>query len=100
MFKLRSQPCPAAPRRPLARLAGLLIATAMTHMPQSVPAQENKGPRLLRDTEIEQLLRDYTRPILRAAGMEKQNIQVVIITTATSTPSSRTVAASSSITAR
>lgn len=79
MLKLRSQPCPAAPRRPLARLAGLLIATAMTLTPQSVPAQENKGPRLLRDTEIEQLLRDYTRPILRAAGMEKQNIQVVII---------------------
>ena len=27
----------------------------------------------------EQLLRDYTRPILRAAGLEKQNIQMVII---------------------
>ena len=25
------------------------------------------------------MLRDYTRPILRAAGMEKQNIQMVII---------------------
>ena len=25
------------------------------------------------------MLRDYTRPILRAAGLEKQNIQVVII---------------------
>ena len=34
---------------------------------------------MLRDTESEQLLRDYTRPILRAAGMEKQNIQMVII---------------------
>ena len=34
---------------------------------------------MLRDTEAEQLLRDYTRPILRAAGMEKQNIQMVII---------------------
>ena len=34
---------------------------------------------MLRDTETEQLLRDYTRPILRAAGLEKQNIQVVII---------------------
>src|SRR6202011_2570510 len=26
-----------------------------------------------------QLLRDYTRPILRTAGLEKQNIQIVII---------------------
>ena len=42
-------------------------------------AQQNKGPPVLRDTESEQLLRDYTRPILRAAGMEKQNIQMVII---------------------
>jgi predicted Zn-dependent protease len=42
-------------------------------------AQENKGPSILRDTESEQLLREYTRPILRAAGLEKQNIQMVII---------------------
>ena len=34
---------------------------------------------LIRDTEVEQLLRDYTRPILRAAGLEQQNIQIVII---------------------
>jgi predicted Zn-dependent protease len=34
---------------------------------------------VLRDTETEQLLREYTRPILRAAGLEKQNIQMVII---------------------
>jgi predicted Zn-dependent protease len=42
-------------------------------------AQEAKGPSFIRDTEAEQLLRDYTRPILKAAGLEKQNIQVVII---------------------
>jgi predicted Zn-dependent protease len=50
--------------------------------PLAAHAQENsekKGPRLLRDTEIEQLLRDYARPVLRAAGLEKQNIQVSII---------------------
>ncbi|MBR0757663.1 M48 family metallopeptidase [Bradyrhizobium jicamae] len=44
-----------------------------------VTAQQNKGPPVLRDTETEQLLREYTRPILRAAGLEKQNIQMVII---------------------
>src|SRR6202008_2146002 len=42
-------------------------------------AQQNKGPPILRDTETEALLREYTRPILRAAGLEKQNIQMVII---------------------
>ncbi|MGY4442072.1 putative Zn-dependent protease [Bradyrhizobium sp. LM2.3] len=38
-----------------------------------------KGPPVLRDTETEQLLREYTRPILRVAGLEKQNIQMVIV---------------------
>ena len=37
------------------------------------------GVPLIRDAEIEQLLRDYTTPILRAAGLGPQNIQVVII---------------------
>jgi predicted Zn-dependent protease len=38
-----------------------------------------KGLPLIRDAEIEQLLREYTAPILRAAGLSKQNIQIVII---------------------
>ena len=45
--------------------------------------KEDKGPSILRDTEAEQLLRDYTRPILRVAGLEKQNINVVIINDST-----------------
>jgi predicted Zn-dependent protease len=50
-------------------------------MPQGLAQQQEKekGPPIIRDTEAEQLLRDYTRPILRVAGLEKQNIQVVII---------------------
>ena len=47
--------------------------------PMSALAQQAKGPPVIRDTEAEQLLREYTRPILRAAGLEKQNIQIVII---------------------
>jgi predicted Zn-dependent protease len=34
---------------------------------------------MIRDAEIEQLLRDYTAPILKVAGLGNQNIQVVII---------------------
>ena len=37
------------------------------------------GVPLIRDTEIEQLLRDYSAPILKAAGLAKQNIQIVIL---------------------
>jgi predicted Zn-dependent protease len=37
------------------------------------------GMPIIRDAETEELLRDYTRPILKAAGLSKQNIEVVII---------------------
>jgi len=45
----------------------------------SVPAQAQKGPPVIRDAETEQLLREYTQPILRSAGLAQQNVQVVII---------------------
>jgi predicted Zn-dependent protease len=61
-------------------MTALTLAAALALAPLSAAlAQENKGPPILRDAETEQLLRDYTRPILRVAGLEKQNIQVVII---------------------
>jgi predicted Zn-dependent protease len=61
-------------------LTALAVAAALALAPLApVRAQENKGPPILRDTEAEQLLRDYTRPVLRVAGLEKQNIQVTII---------------------
>src|SRR5215471_15612009 len=63
-------------------LTAVTLALAVALAPlASVRAQdgENRGPPTLRDTETEQLLREYTRPILRTAGLEKQNIQMVII---------------------
>jgi predicted Zn-dependent protease len=60
-------------------LTALTAALAIAIAPTVALAQQNKGLPILRDTESEQLLRDYTRPILRAAGLEKQNIQMVII---------------------
>src|SRR5882724_10292554 len=65
-------------KKPL-KLTALATAIALAVAPMAAVAQENKGPPVLRDTETEQLLREYTRPILRAAGMEKQNIQIVIL---------------------
>src|SRR6266704_3919546 len=67
-------------RKKASALTALITAAAMALSPFSVArAQEGRGPPVLRDTETEQLLREYTRPILRAAGLEKQNIQMVII---------------------
>src|SRR6266700_261752 len=67
-------------RKKASALTALITAAAMALSPFSVArAQEGRGPPVLRDTETEQLLREYTRPILRAAGLEKQNIQMVIL---------------------
>lgn len=66
-------------RKQTSKLTALTAALALAMAPMAALAQENKGPPVLRDTESEQLLREYTRPILRAAGLEKQNIQMVII---------------------
>ena len=61
-------------------LTTLTTAAALALAPVSAAfAEQEKGPRVIRDTESEQLLREYTRPILRAAGLEKQNIQIVIL---------------------
>jgi predicted Zn-dependent protease len=66
-------------RKKSLKLTALTTVVALVLAPLAALAQENRGPPVLRDAETEQLLRDYTRPILRAAGMEKQNIQMVII---------------------
>src|SRR5438105_9739059 len=68
--------------RNTSRLIAVAVAAALALAPVApVRAQEkeSRGPPVLRDTEAEALLREYTRPILRAAGLEKQNIQIVII---------------------
>src|SRR5204863_4863956 len=57
----------------------LAIVTATALCCASLPAQAQRGPPIIRDAEIEQLLKEYTQPILRAAGLTQQNIQVVII---------------------
>jgi predicted Zn-dependent protease len=69
-------------RKRTSGLTAALVASALALGP-TVPVTpvhaQQKGPNILRDTETERLLTDYTRPILRVAGLEKQNIQIVII---------------------
>lgn len=66
-------------RRKASALTALITAAAITLLPVPAAHGQAKGPPVLRDTETEQLLREYTRPILRVAGLEKQNIQMVIL---------------------
>ena len=68
------------PHRPGRCLTALITAVALLAAGGPAPAQAPaKGPPVIRDAEIEQLLREYTQPLLQAAGLAKQNIQVVII---------------------
>jgi predicted Zn-dependent protease len=69
---------------PLKRAShAVAIATAAAIAFGGYPARAQTGSSAgiptIRDAEIEQLLRDYTKPILHAAGLSQQNIQVVII---------------------
>src|SRR5262247_2700554 len=71
------RPIRARRATPAARLVAVATATAL--IAASVPAHAQKGPPVVRDAEIEQLLKEYTQPLLRAAGLAQQNVQVVII---------------------
>ena len=71
---------------PAARALTLLTAFAVALVPTAAVAPTPSraqslppGLPVIRDAEIEQLLRDYTQPILRAAGLAQQNVQVTII---------------------
>lgn len=69
-------------------MRGLAMATALAVAltgagpvaPTPARAQDATGGMpVVRDTEIEQLLRDYAQPILKAAGLAKQNVKVVVL---------------------
>jgi predicted Zn-dependent protease len=71
---------------PAGRAVALMTAIALAAAGggpaiEKARAQERvtTGVPIIRDTEIEQLLRDYARPILQAAGLSKQNVRVVIL---------------------
>src|SRR5581483_8464973 len=76
---------PIRARRPAPAARALALVTAFSlalagggPVVRPAHAQDPKMP-IIRDTEIEQLLRDYATPILHAAGLAKQNIRVVVL---------------------
>ena len=59
--------------------AAAAAAVALSGSPVRAQTGSNAGIPMIRDAEIEQLLRDYTAPIFKVAGLTAQNVQVVII---------------------
>ena len=67
--------------RPAFRAVALVTAAAVAlgSMPARAQNGGNAGIPMIRDAEIEQLLRDYYAPIQKVAGLGNQNVKVVII---------------------
>jgi predicted Zn-dependent protease len=74
-----SPPSRSLSRTPVKRLAAAALAVAMALPPLPATAQQRGGLPMVRDSEIEQLMRDYTQPIFKAAGLSAANIKIVLI---------------------
>jgi predicted Zn-dependent protease len=83
-------PRPARPRNPdspspLARLrtraVALLVAASILAVQVPVPAQAQDSGKLspVRDAEIEELMRDYATPLMKAANVDPTAVQIVLI---------------------
>ena len=65
----------------LRRLIAMILALAMA-LASIIPAaaqSKKSAPRLIRDAEIEGLMRLYTRPIFKAAGINPKSVRVYLI---------------------
>ena len=68
---------PSRPRaRPMSFWARLLMLLALSF---SVMAQPAAAQSILRDAETEALFRDIARPLVEAAGLRHQDVQIVLI---------------------
>jgi predicted Zn-dependent protease len=63
----------------IAAAAVAITGGGPTLSPARAQDSATRGMPIIRDAEIEQLLRDYAQPILRAAGLVKQNVRVVVL---------------------
>lgn len=74
-------PSSQAPMRLFRRVCALATAAALT-LTSPLPAQAQGGGSKyipLRDAEVEELLRDYTTPIFKAAGINASATQIILI---------------------
>jgi predicted Zn-dependent protease len=72
---LRRQARAAGNWRALSLAAAYAISTSIA----AVTPAAAQGLPMIRDTEIENLLKDYSRPIFKAAGLSAQNINMLIV---------------------
>lgn len=69
-----------ASARPLSRIAVALTAMASVLVrPVAALAQDTPGEYQIRDTEIEDILRQDATPLFKAAGLDASHIQILIV---------------------
>src|SRR3954447_23157148 len=67
---------------PLARFVRLVMLAFTLSMATAQPAlaqQQDSGPSVLRDTETERLFKDMSRPLIVAAGLDPNSVNVVLL---------------------
>lgn len=69
----------ARPTRATAKRGLLAVAVAISGLVASIGAASAQNLPLIRDTEIENLLSDYARPIFKAAGLGSGRVTVRIV---------------------
>jgi predicted Zn-dependent protease len=72
-------PCAERRRSPRWRAASIAAVYAVATSLAAVTPAAAQGISFIRDTEIENLLKDYSRPIFKAAGLGAQNISMRIV---------------------
>ena len=63
----------------LNRMAAIAVAALLLLAVSSPATSQSSGSRLIRDAEIEGLMRLYTRPIFKAAGINPKSVKVYLI---------------------
>jgi predicted Zn-dependent protease len=64
--------------RPARTAMAALLALSIA-LPAAAPAHADDGMTLIRDTEIEEILRKDAEPIFKAAGVESKSIKILLI---------------------
>jgi len=75
---MSATPVSARPASLFRKVATVAISVCLS-LSMAVPAANAQSVPLVRDAEIEALMRDYARPILRAAGLGNSGIQIVLV---------------------
>lgn len=68
----------ASPARSVSKYA-LVAVTALSLTLQAAPVRAEDGMALIRDTEIEEILRKDSEPIFKAAGVDAKSINILLI---------------------